>query len=45
MPIIVLRINNIYGPNQWDVKVSYNNIQLAVNELISRLHFFFFFLK
>ena len=21
LPLIILRINNIYGPNQWDVKV------------------------
>lgn len=22
VPIVMARINNIYGPNQWDVKVS-----------------------
>uniref|UniRef100_A0A8R1TK37 NAD(P)-bd_dom domain-containing protein n=1 Tax=Onchocerca volvulus TaxID=6282 RepID=A0A8R1TK37_ONCVO len=29
MPIIILRINNIYGPNQWDVKVVPRFIKLA----------------
>uniref|UniRef100_A0A1I7VBD6 NAD(P)-bd_dom domain-containing protein n=1 Tax=Loa loa TaxID=7209 RepID=A0A1I7VBD6_LOALO len=31
MPIIILRINNIYGPNQWDVKVVPRFIKLARN--------------
>ncbi|VDN94801.1 unnamed protein product, partial [Brugia pahangi] len=31
MPIIILRINNIYGPNQWDVKVIPRFIKLAKN--------------
>ncbi|VDO73562.1 unnamed protein product [Onchocerca flexuosa] len=31
MPIIILRINNIYGPNQWDVKVVPRFIKLAKN--------------
>uniref|UniRef100_A0A915PW36 NAD(P)-binding domain-containing protein n=1 Tax=Setaria digitata TaxID=48799 RepID=A0A915PW36_9BILA len=31
MPIIILRVNNIYGPNQWDVKVVPRFIQLARN--------------
>uniref|UniRef100_A0A0N5APU0 NAD(P)-bd_dom domain-containing protein n=1 Tax=Syphacia muris TaxID=451379 RepID=A0A0N5APU0_9BILA len=29
MPIILLRINNIYGPNQWDVKVVPRFIEVA----------------
>ncbi|VDD86975.1 unnamed protein product [Enterobius vermicularis] len=29
MPIIILRINNIYGPNQWDVKVIPRFIEFA----------------
>ncbi|CAG9536792.1 unnamed protein product [Cercopithifilaria johnstoni] len=31
MPIIMLRINNIYGPNQWDVKLVPRFIKLAKN--------------
>ncbi|VDK69168.1 unnamed protein product [Litomosoides sigmodontis] len=31
MPIIMLRINNVYGPNQWDVKVVPHFIKLAKN--------------
>ncbi|KAK0393163.1 hypothetical protein QR680_000082 [Steinernema hermaphroditum] len=29
IPIIILRINNIYGPNQWDVKVVPRFIEVA----------------
>lgn len=32
MPIIILRINNIYGPNQWDVKVVPRFIEVAKNK-------------
>ncbi|VDN28490.1 unnamed protein product [Gongylonema pulchrum] len=32
MPIIILRINNIYGPNQWDVKVVPCFIEVAKNK-------------
>ncbi|KAM3719430.1 Trifunctional UDP-glucose 4,6-dehydratase/UDP-4-keto-6-deoxy-D-glucose 3,5-epimerase/UDP-4-keto-L-rhamnose-reductase RHM1 [Dirofilaria immitis] len=31
LPVIILRINNIYGPNQWDVKVIPHFIKLAKN--------------
>jgi dTDP-D-glucose 4,6-dehydratase len=32
MPIVTVRINNIYGPNQWDVKVVPRFIKLAFEE-------------
>uniref|UniRef100_A0A0N5A393 dTDP-D-glucose 4,6-dehydratase n=1 Tax=Parastrongyloides trichosuri TaxID=131310 RepID=A0A0N5A393_PARTI len=32
MPIVLLRINNIYGPNQWDVKIVPRFITLAINK-------------
>ncbi|VDN08304.1 unnamed protein product [Thelazia callipaeda] len=32
MPIIILRINNVYGPNQWNVKVVPRFIEVAKNK-------------
>ncbi|PAV61785.1 hypothetical protein WR25_22398 [Diploscapter pachys] len=29
LPIVIVRINNVYGPNQWDVKVVPRFIQIA----------------
>uniref|UniRef100_A0A914ZLJ4 dTDP-D-glucose 4,6-dehydratase n=2 Tax=Parascaris univalens TaxID=6257 RepID=A0A914ZLJ4_PARUN len=31
IPMVILRINNIYGPNQWDVKVVPRFIEIAKN--------------
>ena len=32
MPIVTVRMNNIYGPNQWDVKLMPKFIKLAFHE-------------
>uniref|UniRef100_A0A0N5C646 dTDP-D-glucose 4,6-dehydratase n=1 Tax=Strongyloides papillosus TaxID=174720 RepID=A0A0N5C646_STREA len=32
LPIVLLRINNIYGPNQWDVKIVPRFISLAIEK-------------
>uniref|UniRef100_A0A0K0EGQ4 dTDP-D-glucose 4,6-dehydratase n=1 Tax=Strongyloides stercoralis TaxID=6248 RepID=A0A0K0EGQ4_STRER len=32
LPIVILRINNIYGPNQWDVKIVPRFITLAIDK-------------
>lgn len=32
LPIVILRINNIYGPNQWDVKLVPRFIDVAVKK-------------
>jgi dTDP-D-glucose 4,6-dehydratase len=32
MPLVMVRVNNVYGPNQWDVKVVPRFIRLAYEQ-------------